>query len=206
MAESFAGPFTGGISAATVFACLFFGAISGSGPATTAAVGMLMIPAMIDRGYDKGVASAITASSGSLGIIIPPSIPMVIFGISALGMQPPPEAVEKYGVFQSVSIPKLFIAGVLPGLVISGSLLIMNYIICKKRGYSGSAEGFSAATWLCASLQGLLGDPGAGGHPGRHLLRLLHADRSGHRRHLLHPGHRLLRLPRAGHGGLFRSL
>lgn len=144
VAESFAGPFTGGISAATVFACLFFGAISGSGPATTAAVGMLMIPAMINRGYDKGIASAITASSGSLGIIIPPSIPMVIFGIAALGMQPPPEAVEKYGVFQSVSIPKLFIAGVLPGLVISISLLIMNYIICKKRGYKGSAENFSA--------------------------------------------------------------
>lgn len=150
VAESFAGPFTGGISAATVFACLFFGAISGSGPATTAAVGMLMIPAMIDRGYDRGVASAITASSGSLGIIIPPSIPMVIFGISALGMQPPPEAVEKFGVFQSVSIPKLFIAGVLPGLVVSISLLIMNYIICKRRGYKGTAEGFSMHNIGCA--------------------------------------------------------
>ncbi len=149
VAESFAGPFTGGISAATVFACLFFGAISGSGPATTAAVGMLMIPAMIDRGYNKGVASAITASSGSLGIIIPPSIPMVIFGISALGMQPPPEAVEKFGVFQSVSIPKLFIAGVFPGLVFAGSILVMNYIVCKRRGYAGSAEGFSVHNILC---------------------------------------------------------
>ena len=58
VAESFAGPFTGGISAAAVFACLFFGAISGSGPATTAAVGMLMIPAMIERGYDKGARDA----------------------------------------------------------------------------------------------------------------------------------------------------
>jgi C4-dicarboxylate transporter DctM subunit len=149
VAESFAGPFTGGISAAAVFACLFFGAISGSGPATTAAVGMLMIPAMINRGYDKGIASAVTASSGSLGIIIPPSIPMVIFGISALGMQPPPEAVEKFGVFQSVSIPKLFIAGVFPGLVFAGSILIMNYIICKKKGYAGSAEGFSIRNSLC---------------------------------------------------------
>lgn len=154
VAESFAGPFTGGISAATVFACLFFGAISGSGPATTAAVGMLMIPAMINRGYDKGIASAVTASSGSLGIIIPPSIPMVIFGIAALGMQPPPEAVEKYGVFQSVSIPKLFIAGVMPGLVISVSLLVMNYIICKKRGYSGSAEGFSVRNIMCVMYRG----------------------------------------------------
>lgn len=155
VAESFAGPFTGGISAATVFACLFFGAISGSGPATTAAVGMLMIPAMIDRNYDKGIASAITASSGSLGIIIPPSIPMVIFGISALGMQPPPEAVEKYGVFQSVSIPKLFIAGVIPGLVFAGSILVMNYIVCKRRHYTGSAEGFSARNILCTIYESI---------------------------------------------------
>jgi len=143
LAESFAGPFTGGMSAAAVFACLFFGAISGSGPATTAAVGMLMIPAMIRRGYDKGYAGSITASSGGLGVVIPPSIPMVIFGIAALGMEPPPEAVEKYGVFQSVSIPKLFIAGVLPGVVIAGTLLVMNYLLCKQKGYKGSDEGWS---------------------------------------------------------------
>ena len=154
LAESFAGPFTGGMAAATVFACLFFGAISGSGPATTAAVGMLMIPAMINRGYDKGYAAAITASSGSLGIIIPPSIPMVIFGIAALGMQPPPEAVEKFGTFQSVSIPKLFIAGFLPGVVISISLLIMNYIMAKKRGYVGGDESWSARNVLCALYKG----------------------------------------------------
>jgi len=144
VAESLAGPFTGGIAVATVMACVFFGAISGSGPATTAAVGMLMIPAMIDRGYDKGYASAITASSGGLGIVIPPSIPMVIFGIASLGMMPPPEAVEKFGTFQSVSIPKLFIAGVLPAAVIATSLLIMNYILCKRRGYTGTTEGWSA--------------------------------------------------------------
>ena len=92
VAESFAGPFTGGMSAAAVFACLFFGAISGSGPATTAAVGMLMIPAMIERGYDRSYASAITASSGGLGIVIPPSIPLIIFGIAALGMPAPPDS------------------------------------------------------------------------------------------------------------------
>lgn len=146
LAESFAGPFTGGIAAATVFACLFFGAISGSGPATTAAVGMLMIPAMVARGYDKSFASAVTASAGSLGIIIPPSIPMVIFGIAALGLQAPPEAVEKYGVFASVSIPKLFIAGVTPGLIMAGSLLIMNYILCRRLGYHGADTGWSSST------------------------------------------------------------
>ena len=138
VAESLAGPFTGGMSAAAVMACLFFGAISGSGPATTAAVGMLMIPAMINRGYDRGFASAITASSGSLGIVIPPSIPMVIFGIAALGMEPPAEAVEKFGSFQSVSISKLFIAGFIPAFIIATSLLIMNYILTKRRGYLGS--------------------------------------------------------------------
>ena len=83
LAEALAGPATGGLASATVLACLFFGAISGSGPATTAAVGMLMIPAMIARHYDKGFAAAITASSGGLGVVIPPSIPMVIFGVTA---------------------------------------------------------------------------------------------------------------------------
>ncbi len=143
LAESFAGPVTGGISAATVLACMFFGAISGSGPATTAAVGMMMIPAMVRRGYDKGYASAVTASSGGLGIVIPPSIPMVIFGISALGMTVPPEAIERHGEFASVSITKLFVAGFLPGVVISFSLLLLNYIRCKRNGYQGTEEGWS---------------------------------------------------------------
>jgi C4-dicarboxylate transporter DctM subunit len=143
IAESLAGPITGGLGAATVIACLFFGAISGSGPATTAAVGMLMIPAMARRHYDKSYASAVTAASGGLGIIVPPSIPMVIFGIAALGMQPPPEAVEKFGNFASLSIPKLFVAGVLPGVVMASSLLMMNYLISKKNGYKGLTEQWS---------------------------------------------------------------
>jgi len=143
IAETLAGPITGGLGAATVLACLFFGAISGSGPATTAAVGMLMIPAMVKRNYDRPYASAITAASGGLGIIIPPSIPMVIFGIAALGMRPPPEAVEKFGEFASLSIPKLFIAGVMPGIVMAGALLVMNYFISKKEGYKGLTENWS---------------------------------------------------------------
>lgn len=155
LAESFAGPFTGGMSAATVMACMFFGAISGSGPATTAAVGMLMIPAMVERGYSKGYASAITASSGGLGVVIPPSIPMVIFGISAMGLMAPPEAIAKYGQFQSVSIPKLFIAGFLPGLVLSCGLLIMNYFLCRKHGYKGTTEGWSMAVTMTAFRKGI---------------------------------------------------
>ncbi|MDP5292048.1 TRAP transporter large permease [Oceanimonas sp. CHS3-5] len=154
LAESFAGPFTGGMSAATVMACMFFGAISGSGPATTAAVGMLMIPAMVDRGYGKGYASAITASSGGLGVVIPPSIPMVIFGISAIGLMAPPEAVAEHGQFQSVSIPKLFIAGFFPGLVLSCGLLTMNYFMCKKQGYKGTTDGWSGANILAMLRKG----------------------------------------------------
>lgn len=144
VAESLAGPFTGGIAAATVLACVFFGAISGSGPATTAAVGMLMIPAMARAGYDKSYAASVTASAGGLGIVIPPSIPMVIFGISAMGMAAPPEAIETYGPFQTVSISKLFIAGFLPGIVMAGSLLLANYVRSKRLGYHGGTEPLSA--------------------------------------------------------------
>ncbi|WP_104205438.1 TRAP transporter large permease [Billgrantia saliphila] len=143
IAEAFAGPATGGLAAATVFACMFFGAISGSGPATTAAVGMLMIPAMVQRHYDRGYASAITASSGGLGVVIPPSIPMVIFGITGMGMTPPPEAVAAHGSFQTLSIPKLFIAGIIPGIVIAGCLLIMNYLLSRKHGYRGLTDHWS---------------------------------------------------------------
>ncbi|MCP5237995.1 MAG: TRAP transporter large permease [Zoogloeaceae bacterium] len=154
IAETLAGPITGGLGAATVLACLFFGAISGSGPATTAAVGMLMIPAMTKRHYDRAYASAVTASSGGLGIIIPPSIPMVIFGIAAIGLMPPPDAVAKYGQFSTVSIPKLFVAGVIPGVIMAGSLLLMNYLISKKNGYVGLTEKWSGRDIVVALRRG----------------------------------------------------
>jgi C4-dicarboxylate transporter DctM subunit len=155
IAETMAGPITGGLGVATVLACLFFGAISGSGPATTAAVGMLMIPAMTKRNYDPAYASAVTAASGGLGIIIPPSIPMVIFGIAALGMEPPADAVEKFGTFASLSIPKLFVAGVMPGLLMAGSLLVMNYFISKTSGYRGLSENWSGDELRVALKRGV---------------------------------------------------
>lgn len=154
IAETLAGPITGGLGAATVLACLFFGAISGSGPATTAAVGMLMIPAMTKRNYNRAYASAVTASSGGLGIIVPPSIPMVIFGIAAIGLMPPPEAVEKYGQFNTVSIPKLFVAGVVPGLVMAAALLVMNYLISKKNGYVGLTDKWSGSDIVTSMRKG----------------------------------------------------
>jgi C4-dicarboxylate transporter DctM subunit len=138
VAEAVAGPATGGLASATILACLFFGAISGSGPATTAAVGMLMIPAMMNRGYDKGFAAAITASSGGLGVVIPPSIPMVIYGVSG-----------------NQSISKLFIAGFIPGMLIAIGLAIVNYYLCRKKGFVGSVESWSAERLMKALKEGI---------------------------------------------------
>ncbi|MFO7988717.1 MAG: TRAP transporter large permease [Thermodesulfobacteriota bacterium] len=137
IAEALAGRMAGGLGASTVLACLFFGAISGSGPATTAAVGMLMIPAMTRKGYDRSYASAVTASSGGLGIVIPPSIPMVIYGVTA-----------------SVSITQLFIAGVFPGLLIASGIIILNYIISKKKGYKPSEDEWSLKKTLLTIKDG----------------------------------------------------
>ncbi|MEZ8140813.1 C4-dicarboxylate ABC transporter permease [Enterovibrio norvegicus FF-33] len=123
IAELMAGPMAGGLGFSAILASMFFGAISGSGPATTAAVGMLMIPALADKGYNKGYAAALTASSGGLGVVIPPSIPMVIYGVTA-----------------SESIGALFIAGVVPGIMLAGGLMITNYVISKKRGYVGAVN------------------------------------------------------------------
>jgi C4-dicarboxylate transporter, DctM subunit len=136
-AEELAGPMTGGMGASTVLACMFFGAISGSGPATTAGVGMLMIPAMIKQGYDRSYASAVTASAGGLGVVIPPSIPMVIFGVTA-----------------SESITKLFIAGVIPGICLSVGIILMNYVLCKKNGYKSNMHGWSFLSILKKMKEG----------------------------------------------------
>lgn len=136
-AEHLAGPMTGGMAASTVLACMFFGAISGSGPATTAAVGMLMIPAMMKRGYEKGYAAAVTASSGGLGVVIPPSIPMVIYGVTA-----------------SESITKLFIAGVIPGVLIAGGIMVMNYFLCRRKGYKSEMDHWSIISILKKAKEG----------------------------------------------------
>lgn len=118
VAESLVGSLDSGLAISTTLACIFFGAISGSGPATTAAVGMLMIPAMINRGYDKGYASAATAASGGVGIIIPPSIPMVIYGVTA-----------------QESITEMFVAGIVPGFLIAFGLIVVHVIRCRGKGY-----------------------------------------------------------------------
>ena len=117
-ASALVGWMTGGLSMVTIVACMFFAAISGSGPATVAAIGGFMIPAMIARNYDGGFASAVSASAGSIGVIIPPSTPFVL-----------------YGVIGGVSVGSMFLAGIIPGLIIGSGLLLTAYIISKIRGY-----------------------------------------------------------------------
>jgi C4-dicarboxylate transporter DctM subunit len=120
-ANTLAGSMTGGLAAVTVITSMFFAAISGSSPATVAAIGSIMIPAMVAKHYDVNFASAIQAVSGALGVIIPPSIPMIL-----------------YGVVVGVSIGDLFIAGIIPGLLIGFSLVLTAVIISKRRGYKGT--------------------------------------------------------------------
>ena len=108
---------TAGLPIATVITCLFYGAISGSGPATTAAVGAMTIPLMVNLGYDKTFSAALVAVAGGLGVIIPPSIPFIF-----------------YGQASGVSVANMFLAGVLPGLLIGFCLMIYAYYYCKKNG------------------------------------------------------------------------
>lgn len=137
VAETMVGKVNGGLAITTTLACVFFGAISGSGPATTAAVGMLMIPAMIKKGYPKGYAGAATATAGGIGIIIPPSIPMVIYGVTA-----------------QQSITKMFLAGVIPGMMIAVGLIIVHFFSCRGTDYSSGMEEFSLRRFLVAIKDG----------------------------------------------------
>lgn len=113
----FVGRFTGGVPCAVVLTCLFYGAISGSGPATTAAVGAMCVPFMVDLGYDKTWAAGLIAVAGGLGVIIPPSIPFVLYSLAT-----------------GVSTGKLFLGGVIPGILIG--LFLMGYAVfyCMTKG------------------------------------------------------------------------
>jgi len=108
---------TAGLPIATVITCLFYGAISGSGPATTAAVGAMTIPIMVNLGYDKVFSTSLVAVAGGLGVIIPPSIPFIF-----------------YGQASGVSVAKMFMAGILPGLLIGFCLMVYSWYYCKKHG------------------------------------------------------------------------
>ncbi len=124
--DTFMGFITGGLSMVTTITCMFFAAISGSAMATTSAIGSFMIPAMKEHGYDEGFSAGICAAAGTIGVIIPPSIPFVI-----------------YGVATGTSITDLFKAGLLPGIGMGVALMICCYFISKKEGFRGESKQFS---------------------------------------------------------------
>ena len=128
IATNLVGAYRGSLGLVTVFACMLFAALSGSGPATTAAIGSVTIPAMRREGYSVPFAAAIAASAGALGSVIPPSNLMII-----------------YGLVSETSIPRLFLAGVVPGILVTILLMITTYIIARRKGYGGTGDKF---TWM----------------------------------------------------------
>ena len=120
----FFGRMWGGTAICTVAFCMFFAAVSGSGPATVAAVGSLVVPTMLKEGYSKRFTLAVIACAGGIGVIIPPSIPMVFYGVST-----------------GTSIGSLFIAGLIPGILVGLSLIFYSYYYSKKMGWRSFKEG-----------------------------------------------------------------
>ncbi|WMJ78339.1 TRAP transporter large permease [Sedimentibacter sp. MB35-C1] len=137
----FIGNKTAGLPIATIITCLFYGAISGSGPATVAAVGAMTIPLLIELGYDKKFVVAMVATAGGLGVIIPPSIPFIIYGLSS-----------------GESVGSLFIAGVLPGLLIGLCLMSYAFYYCKKNGEDKNKLNKNFNELRSRGFFGILGD------------------------------------------------
>ena len=131
------GSYKGGLGMVTVVACMFFAALSGSGPATTAAIGAITIPAMLDEKYKPRFAGAVAASAGALGSMIPPSNLLII-----------------YGLVTDVSIPRLFLAGIVPGVLIGLLLLLFTFFISKKNNYGHEGDKFSFRPLLRAAWAG----------------------------------------------------
>jgi len=131
----------GGLANVSILACMFFAAISGSAPATVVAIGSIMVPAMLKEGYGKAFSVAILAAAGIIGVIIPPSILFVSYGVSI-----------------GASIGKLFIAGIIPGVIMGLSLMLFCYIVSRINGWKSSVKptfrGFLSS--LRKSIWGLL--------------------------------------------------
>jgi len=140
-ASSMVGHWHGGLALAGVVACALFAAVSGSSPATVVAIGSILLPAMVKQGYPKSFGVGVIGTAGGLGILIPPSIVMVIYAVST-----------------NSSIGKLFIAGIVPGLLLAAVLLGVTWFVAKKRNYPRMAK----ASWsqrlaaLRESIWGLL--------------------------------------------------
>ncbi|MGN6829891.1 TRAP transporter large permease [Paucibacter sp. M5-1] len=134
-AKSLVGGVQGGLPMTCVLTCMIFAAVSGSSVATTFAIGAILIPALIKHGYPREYAAALQATSAELGVIIPPSIPMILFGVSA-----------------EVSIGELFIAGIGPGLLIGGVLMLFVHLYCRWKGW-GLQDGDGRLGVGAATLQ-----------------------------------------------------
>lgn len=136
LVESMVGNMTGGLAIAAVGIATFWGAVSGSGPATVAALGLILIPAMTRSGYDKPFSAATISVTSGLAIVIPPSIAFIV-----------------YGGIANVSVSALFAAGIVPGLIVAAFLMVTVYWISKKKGYKGTtnnipvAKAFKDAFW-----------------------------------------------------------
>ncbi len=129
------GNVTGGIGIVAIIACMIFAAISGTGSATVAAIGMLMIPEMVNAGYDRAYATSMVATSGTIGTMIPPSICMVVYAVTA-----------------GVSITSMFTAGIPAGVVVGIALCVYCYISSKKRGYKPAEKKIYTAKEITAIL------------------------------------------------------
>ncbi len=130
-ANSMVGHVRGGLAFVMVIGCMFFAAISGSALGTTVAIGSIMIPAMVKAGYDKAFSAALLAAAGLIGIIIPPSVPMVLYGVAA-----------------SVSIGKMFLAGIIPGILIGLSLMGWAYFVSRQKGYGTEKRKSLKEIWM----------------------------------------------------------
>ena len=137
LANALVGRFKGGMLHVNVVASMFFAGITGSAAADTASIGGILIPATIEKGFDADVTVAVTATSSTIGVMIPPSIPMVVFGVTA-----------------GVSIGKLFLGGIVPGILVGLALIIVNIFYSRKRNYPAEKP-YSGKETLRAVVRGL---------------------------------------------------
>lgn len=141
LAKSLVGGVQGGLACTCVLTCMLFASVSGSSVATTFAIGAILIPAMVKHHYPKPLAASVQASSAELGVLIPPSIPLILYGVST-----------------DTSIGQLFVAGLGPGVVVAGSLMVLVLVICRVRGI-GKEDGRdrqSPGAALLAALPALM--------------------------------------------------
>jgi C4-dicarboxylate transporter, DctM subunit len=140
-ATTLVGHFHGGLALSAVLSCAFFAALSGSSPATVVAIGSIMIPAMVAQGYPKKFGVGVIATSGGLGILVPPSIVMIIYAVST-----------------NTSVGQLFIAGIVPGILMAATLMLVTWIVAKKHNYPTLPRATLGEVWKAFrdSIWGLL--------------------------------------------------